>query len=249
MHTPLTFWDEMAKRYPSYDDPAMREDVREVITWCESTGVDFREKRVLDIGCGTGTVAIPLAQRGAHVTGIDISALMLNKFRDDARRAEVDGQVTIRNMDWKKAAEPGNYDIAIASMTPAVSSDDEIDRMLQSAASCGIFVGWGAYRINKMLEALFEAHDCSCPTMAGTTRRFGDAMTRRGIEHKIHFFTTEWEERMNIDDARCYAYGQLERQSIEPDPCKVEAILHAHRTGNIVCFHTEAEKGVLLWHT
>ncbi|HEY0864018.1 MAG TPA: class I SAM-dependent methyltransferase [Lacunisphaera sp.] len=29
--------------------------------------------RVLDLGCGDGTTAVPLAQRGAHVTGIDIA--------------------------------------------------------------------------------------------------------------------------------------------------------------------------------
>lgn len=247
MNMPLKFWDDMAKRYPSYDDPAMGEDVSHVIRWCESTGIRFENRHVLDIGCGTGTVAIPLAQRGAHVTGIDISELMLNKFRTDARRAQVDDRVSMCNTNWKETVEPKSYDIVIASMTPAVSSDDDIDRMLQSASIYGIYVGWGAYRINRMSEELFEEHGCSYPMMCGNTRRFGDAITRRGIEHKLHFFTTEWEERMAIDDARCYAYDQLERQSIEPDPCKVERVLQRHRTGAMVCFHTEAEKGVIAW--
>jgi len=34
---------------------------------------DVRSKRVLDLGCGSGEEIIPLARRGALVTGIDIS--------------------------------------------------------------------------------------------------------------------------------------------------------------------------------
>ena len=32
---------------------------------------DVRGKAVLDLGCGTGENLVPLARRGAHVTGID----------------------------------------------------------------------------------------------------------------------------------------------------------------------------------
>jgi ubiquinone/menaquinone biosynthesis C-methylase UbiE len=33
--------------------------------------------RVLDLGCGDGTTALPLAQLGAHVTGIDVASNMV----------------------------------------------------------------------------------------------------------------------------------------------------------------------------
>jgi SAM-dependent methyltransferase len=38
-------------------------------------------RRVLELGVGTGRVALPLAQRGASVTGIDASAAMLTVLR------------------------------------------------------------------------------------------------------------------------------------------------------------------------
>ena len=34
---------------------------------------------ILDLGCGTGNHAIPLARRGYKVTGVDLSANMLEK--------------------------------------------------------------------------------------------------------------------------------------------------------------------------
>lgn len=40
--------------------------------------------RVLDAGCGTGRVAIELAARGYHVTGVDVDQAMLSTARDKA---------------------------------------------------------------------------------------------------------------------------------------------------------------------
>jgi SAM-dependent methyltransferase len=41
---------------------------------------------VVDLGCGTGNIAIPLAQAGLKVTGIDLSADMLAVARDKEER-------------------------------------------------------------------------------------------------------------------------------------------------------------------
>ncbi|HEX8995575.1 MAG TPA: class I SAM-dependent methyltransferase [Ktedonobacterales bacterium] len=37
--------------------------------------------RVLEIGVGTGRIALPLLERGAHVTGVDISERMIDRLR------------------------------------------------------------------------------------------------------------------------------------------------------------------------
>ena len=40
-----------------------------------------KELQILDFGCGTGRTSIEMAQRGHHVTGVDVSSHMLNQFR------------------------------------------------------------------------------------------------------------------------------------------------------------------------
>jgi len=45
---------------------------------------------VLDLGCGTGLVAIPVAAMGLSVTGVDLAAPMLAHARAKAERADVD---------------------------------------------------------------------------------------------------------------------------------------------------------------
>ena len=41
----------------------------------------FNDARILDLGCGTGEVTAVMAEKGAHVTGIDISREMIAKAK------------------------------------------------------------------------------------------------------------------------------------------------------------------------
>ena len=55
--------------------------------------VNFAEVRsgqkVLDIGCGTGVVAVTAACRGAHATGLDLTPILLERARVNAKNAGV----------------------------------------------------------------------------------------------------------------------------------------------------------------
>src|SRR5207249_12319528 len=44
----------------------------------------------LELGCGTGRIAVPIAQEGHHVVGLDRSAAMLERAARRARRANVE---------------------------------------------------------------------------------------------------------------------------------------------------------------
>jgi ubiquinone biosynthesis O-methyltransferase len=51
---------------------------------------DVSGRRVLDIGCGDGELAVELARCGATVTGIDASAAMIDAARIRAKKHDVD---------------------------------------------------------------------------------------------------------------------------------------------------------------
>ncbi|MDG4795657.1 class I SAM-dependent methyltransferase [Micromonospora sp. WMMD1082] len=70
---------------------------------------------VLDLGCGPGTDAVPLAGRGAQVTGVDLSSAML----DRARTASAEAGVTVRlvHADMRQFVEPACYDLVISGYT------------------------------------------------------------------------------------------------------------------------------------
>ena len=56
-------------------------------------------KDVLEIACGTGRFTVMLAERGANITGLDISAEMLSQARDKARAAGVADHVDLMRGD------------------------------------------------------------------------------------------------------------------------------------------------------
>jgi cyclopropane fatty-acyl-phospholipid synthase-like methyltransferase len=66
--------------------------------------------RVLDLGCGPGTYAVPLAHQGAEVTGVDLSEAML----DQARQACADAGAPVRlvRADMRDVVEPESFDLA-----------------------------------------------------------------------------------------------------------------------------------------
>ena len=58
--------------------------------------------RVLELGCGTGRVSIPIAEAGADVTGLDFSQAMLEVARRKLRRrAPVDGTLSLLHADMR----------------------------------------------------------------------------------------------------------------------------------------------------
>jgi SAM-dependent methyltransferase len=46
--------------------------------------------QVLDVGCGTGVLALGAARMGAHVTGVDLTAKLLERARENAAIAHVE---------------------------------------------------------------------------------------------------------------------------------------------------------------
>lgn len=75
-------WDDYA---PFYDwENARTLGRRDVPFWLRMTGVV--QGPVLELGCGTGRVTMPLAHEGVHVVGIDRSGEMLARARTRVRR-------------------------------------------------------------------------------------------------------------------------------------------------------------------
>ncbi len=52
-------------------------------------GIGVEGQRILDLGAGTGALAIPFAQQGARVTAVDLSEGQLGAAREAARRKKV----------------------------------------------------------------------------------------------------------------------------------------------------------------
>jgi SAM-dependent methyltransferase len=68
-------------------------------------------RRVLDLGCGTGNHALPLARRGYTVSGVDLSAEMLEVARRKAADAGV--ELGLHEGDVRNARLDAEFDAAL----------------------------------------------------------------------------------------------------------------------------------------
>src|SRR5258705_13849608 len=70
-------------------------------------------QRVLDVGCGTGVVAVTAARLGARVTGLDLTPELLERARENARIASV--EIEFREGDVEALSfEDAKFDVVLS---------------------------------------------------------------------------------------------------------------------------------------
>lgn len=111
----------------------------------DSTDVDATDA-VLDVGCGTGNVAITAARRGADATGLDIVPAMLEEARQTATAADV-GPI-----DWREGSatdlpfDDNTFDVTLSCLghmfaEPPDAAGQELLRVTQASGRIG-FSSW-----------------------------------------------------------------------------------------------------------
>ena len=80
---------------------------------------------VLDIGCGTGAITVPLAHKGYNVIGVDISEDMLSTARQKAERLDLD--ILFLNQDMREFELYGTVDSVICVCDTINYLNDEIE--------------------------------------------------------------------------------------------------------------------------
>src|SRR5512144_3310525 len=88
-------WDEYA---PFYDWENARTLGRRDVPFWRNLAVHAGGP-VLELGCGTGRIALPLGRAGAHVVGIDRSDAMLVRARARVKRAAMAGRIDLIRAD------------------------------------------------------------------------------------------------------------------------------------------------------
>ena len=97
-------WDD----YAPYYDWENRQTVgrRDIKFWSDFARRGRPNSAVLELGCGTGRVAIPVAKTGVRVVGVDRSASMLARARMRVQRARLGSSVQLIRGDIRHLPFP-----------------------------------------------------------------------------------------------------------------------------------------------
>jgi len=103
-------WDDYA---PFYDWENARTLGRRDVPFWRQLALNARGP-VLELGCGTGRIALPLGRAGAQVVGIDRSEAMLARARERVRRARLQYRVRLVRGDIRYLPFGSMFDLVMA---------------------------------------------------------------------------------------------------------------------------------------
>ena len=154
------FWDARAAEFPDPREPIQRERLLRRLARLPFDARPGPARQLLDIGAGTGALALYAAEQGAVVTALDISAAMLNRLNEAAKPRRI---ATVR-ADWRlfdqeAAGFSGAFDVVCAQMVPSFREVTDFARMEACSRGWCVFIGWGRERHDPWLETAFAAHD------------------------------------------------------------------------------------------
>ncbi len=110
-----SLWDAEAETFDEAADHGLRDpDVRRAWADLLLPLIDGRGLRVADLGCGTGTLSLLLAEEGGHrVTGVDFAPEMIRRAREKAEQSRPQPEFIVAD-----AADPplaaGTFDVVLS---------------------------------------------------------------------------------------------------------------------------------------
>jgi SAM-dependent methyltransferase len=116
----MSAYDRIARIYDPWSRSVV-EDVAFYVELAKETGGP-----VLELGVGTGRIAIPIAAEGIHVIGVDTSARMLEVAREAAELAGV--TVDLRVGDLRKPGVRGTFPLVTSPFRAMLHMETDADR-------------------------------------------------------------------------------------------------------------------------
>lgn len=152
----------MYKKMSTIYDRLMLEDV-DYTKWTNYVESIFKKykvegKRVLDLGCGTGNITIPLSEKGYELTGVDLSEEMLSIA--DSKAFELNKNIKWISGDMVEIQYPSKYDAIIACCDSVnyIVDDKDLLQMFKNAYK-GLNIGGvftfdihSYYKINELYK-------------------------------------------------------------------------------------------------
>lgn len=250
------FWDRVAG---SYDRNTREMDSRNLerhIDLFKQNHALFQGAKVLDIGCGTGTLARELARQGAEVTALDFSKGMLERFRGELAGESLP-DIDIRLMDWADADLDSlgwvhRFDLVIAFMAPAVSTPEALDKLMCASSRACAIKGWAAKRHHPIMAHLWkEIMGTPLDDNPQTLMIKFNLLFSRGFLPQISFDTMVWKRQVSVEE-------ELERQrvffeKVSGKPSReLEAVIRPYlesiSTNRTITRHHEGVTGTIFWN-
>lgn len=207
-------WNKKQKNYPRFNEDNCTFE-KKILACARDWGVDFQDKEILDIGCGTGKYTILLGYEAKKVYGLDFSPKMLEILKKDVSKFGLEEKIEIICQDFKDFEIEKSYDIVFASMTPALLSEKAYKKMYK-ASKTRVYLGWGGKRESKITDEIFSLHGLLLHAPSGS-EKLTKWLNEKQINYKNRFFETTWHHEKSLQDTIEDEAWHIQMHGANPD--------------------------------
>lgn len=208
------YWNKRSKSFGSKDVPSPY--VREFLRLAEVQDGET----VLDMGCGTASIAVPLARAGCTVYAADFSQGMLDEAAKRIEAAGVDS-VETKLMSWTDdwsahGLGPESVDVAFASRS--ISTDDmaqALDKLTITARRrCCITLPTGSSpRVDERVLAL-----CGIGNRQGADHQYAwNILQNKGLYPTCAYIRSARKDTFDTLDEACEDMGRMIHEALGPE--------------------------------
>jgi SAM-dependent methyltransferase len=148
------FWDQYVSTYHKINNLLLDDLSRMVAFWVEE-GLVNSHSQVLDIGCGPGTYALPLAEVAKEVTALDTSGKMLENLNEEAGKRGLRNIVPMQ-INWEKANFDKEFDLVLAASSPAVYNYNTLMKMNSVSRGYCLLLHYARGRLSPLRHLLWR---------------------------------------------------------------------------------------------
>ncbi|MSN96265.1 class I SAM-dependent methyltransferase [Campylobacter sp. FMV-PI01] len=187
-------WDEKSKSYAKFDGKLSDFQIKffEIL---DKFGVDFRNKNLIDIGCGTGLYTLYLAKFCKNVVGVDNSIGMIDELNQKKDEFEIKNISTILS-SFDELQIKDKFDIAFLTMSPAIKNEKDFQKFI-NLADLRVYLNWEKPRNSSLLEPFFAKFGRN--TLNLTIKNLMEFLNKNKISYQTEILNEVRTSHRNIE--------------------------------------------------
>lgn len=240
------FWDLRAEGYneslSSEDSQVERE--KKVEAFLNKKLIN-QDSTVLDIGCGSGQLAVAHAKVVKKVIAIDFSEKMLDFAKENAQKAGVTN-IDFIHSDWDSFQSEQTFDFIVASMSPAIQGPEHLDKMLHlchGACYLSAFVE----RHGLLREKLYALTEQSYKRQFNKLNYIFNLLWTKNIFPEVSYETGSYTRVFPLEKAKEIYSHELNVNDQPEKIALIEQYITASAKGRNVNEELFQRKGELIW--